>query len=117
MIHSDTKRLPRLKGESAFEQAEYLFVAIDDYSREPDAGILPDKTQYSAAPFLEQVIEECPYTIEQFYTDNGREYRGIPDHHEFMKLCKEHKIEQKFTRVRNPKTNGKAERVIRTIMA
>lgn len=116
MIHGDTKRLPRLKGESTFNQAEYLFVAIDDYSRELYAAILPDKTQYSAATFLEQVIDECPYTIELFYTDNGREYRGIPDHHEFMKLCKEHKIEQKFTRVRNPKTNGKAERVIRTIM-
>jgi len=33
-----------------------------------------------------------------------------------MKLCKEQRIEQKFTKVRNPKSNGKAEHVIRTIM-
>ena len=33
-----------------------------------------------------------------------------------MKLCAECSIEQRFTRVRNPKTNGKAERVIKTIM-
>ena len=33
-----------------------------------------------------------------------------------MVKCKEHKIEQGFTKVRSPRTNGKAERVIRTIM-
>ncbi len=33
-----------------------------------------------------------------------------------MRLCSDHKIEQRFTRVRNPKTNGKAERVIKTLM-
>jgi len=116
MIHGDTKKLPILKGESPFERSEYLFVAIDDFSRELYAAIMPDKTQFSAKKFLEQVIDECPYTIEQYYTDNGKEYRGDPKNHEFMKLCKEHLIEQRFTKVRNPKTNGKAERVIRTIM-
>ena len=116
MLHGDTKRLPLLEGQSVHEQREYLFVAIDDYSRELYAAILPDKTQFSASRFLEQVSEECPYTIEQYYTDNGKEYRGNPDHHAFMLVCKEHKIEQRFTRVGNPKSNGKAERVIRTIM-
>jgi transposase InsO family protein len=33
-----------------------------------------------------------------------------------MKKCSEYKIEQGFTRVKTPRTNGKAERVIRTIM-
>jgi len=61
-------------------------------------------------------LEECPYTIEQFYSDNGKEYRGDPTHHAFMKLCLENNIEQRFTRVKTPRTNGKAERVIRTIM-
>jgi transposase InsO family protein len=31
-------------------------------------------------------------------------------------LCQDYGIEQRFTRVKNPKTNGKAERVIKTIM-
>jgi hypothetical protein len=35
-----------------------LFVAIDDFSRELYAAILPDKTQVSAKAFLEQVLEE-----------------------------------------------------------
>jgi len=116
MLHGDTKRLPLLQGDSALKRREYLFVAIDDFSRELYAAILPDKTQLSAKAFLEQVLEECPYTIEQYYTDNGKEYKGDPRHHAFVKLCSEHKIEQRFTRPRNPKTNGKAERVIKTLM-
>ncbi len=116
MLHGDTKRLPLLEGQSTTQRREYLFVAIDDYSRELYAAILPDKTQYSAKRFLEQVVDECPYTIEQYYTDNGKEYKGNPNTHAFMLLCKDQGIEQGFTKIRNPKTNGKAERVLRTIM-
>lgn len=115
MIHSDNLKLPPLKGETLFQQPERLYVAIDDFSRELYAAILPDKTQYSAAKFLEQVIIECPYTIEQWYTDNGTEYKGNPKTHACAKLCAESGIEQRFTRPNTPKTNGKAERVIRTI--
>ena len=116
MFHLDTRRLPVIKGESKFNKHEYLFIAIDDFSRELYAAVLPDKTRYSAEAFLKQVLDECPYTIEQIYTDNGTEYRGNPNHHAFMKLCKEHAIEQRFTKVKCPQTNGKAERVIRTII-
>jgi len=116
MIHGDTKRLPLLEGQKASEKREYLFVAIDDFSRELFAAIMPDKTQYSSEKFLEQVVEECSYSIEQYYTDNGKEYKGNPEYHAFMVKCKEHKIEQGFTKVRSPRTNGKAERVIWTIM-
>ena len=116
MFHGDTKRLPILEGESSFKRREYLFVAIDDYTRDLYAAILPDKTQFSSRRFLEQVLDECPYTIEEYYTDNGKEYRGNSSHHEFMKLCLDNQIEQRFTRPKTPRTNGKAERVIRTIM-
>ena len=115
MVHVDTKRLPLLAGESTSEPREYLFVGIDDYSRELYAVIMPDKTQYSAEAFLEQMLDECPYTIEQIYSDNGKEYKGAQDH-AFMVKCKEASIEQRFTKVRTPQTNGKAERVIRTVM-
>ena len=116
MLHGDTKRLPLLEGQKSLERREYLFVAIDDFSRDLYAAILPDKTQNSSKAFLEQVLEECPYTIEQFYSDNGKEYRGDPEHHAFMRLCQNNHIEQRFTRVKTPRTNGKAERVIKTIM-
>ena len=116
MMHVDTKRLPILKGETPRETHEYLFVGIDDFSRELYAAILPDKTQYSSEKFLKQIIRECPYTIEQVYSDNGTEYRGDRENHAFMKLCGENKIEQRFTKVKTPQTNGKAERVIRILM-
>jgi transposase InsO family protein len=116
LVHFDTKRLPLLKGQSARNPREYLFVAIDDFSRELYAEILPDKTQDSAARFLtENVIAQCPYQIDYVYSDNGKEYKGTPDH-AFVKACLQHGIGQKFTRVNRPQTNGKAERVIRTLM-
>src|SRR3989338_10831388 len=76
---------------------------------------LKTRREYSAETFLKQVLDECPYTIEQIYSDNGLEYRGANEH-AFMKLCKDNQIEQRFTKVRTPKTNGKAERVIRDIL-
>jgi transposase InsO family protein len=115
MIHFDTQRLPLLTGEKRTLLRDYLFVAIDDFSRELYAAILPDKTQQSAAAFLEQVIEECPYTIKWAYSDNGTEYKGTPDH-AFVAMCKANGTGQKFTRVRRPQTNGKAERVIKTLL-
>ena len=115
MLHLDTKRLPLLEGETAKTGREYLFIGIDDFSRELYAAILPDKTQYSAEAFLKQALDECPYSIEQIYSDNGLEYRGAKDH-ALRKLCGENQIEQRFTKARTPRTNGKAERVIRTLM-
>jgi len=116
MARFDTKRLPLLEGETPRENHEYLFVVVDDFSRELYAAILPDKTQYSSERFLKQVLDECPYTIEQSYSDNGLEYRGDPKHHAFVKLCQKNKIEQRFTEVKHPYTNGKAERIIRAIL-
>lgn len=116
MVHVDTKRLPLLTGESTTENHEYLFVGLDDFSRELYASIQPDKTQYASERFLRQVLDECPYTIEQIYSDNGLEYRGNKENHAFMKLCQSNKIEQRFTKVQHPYTNGKAERVIRTLV-
>ncbi|MDO5686219.1 MAG: DDE-type integrase/transposase/recombinase [Neisseria sp.] len=116
MMHVDTKRLPLLKGQVATDRREYLFVAIDDFSRELYAAILPDKTADSAAKFLqEEVINPCPYLIECVYSDNGTEYKGTA-HHAFAAACSQNDINQKFTRVARPQTNGKAERVIRTLV-
>jgi len=84
MVHFDTKRLPLIEEKNTTDQRDYLFVGIDDYSRELYANIFPDKTQDSAAAFLKQVIEECPYTIKTAYSDNGTEYRGVESTHAFM---------------------------------
>jgi len=108
-VHLDTKRLPLPKGQKATDKLDYLFVAIDDFSRELYAAILPDKTADSAAKFLTEHLIEC------VYSDNGTEYKGSANH-AFGAACYENGIGQKFTRVVRPQTNGKAERVIRTLM-
>jgi transposase InsO family protein len=116
LVHFDTKRLPLLKGQKSTALREYLFVAIDDFSRELYADIMPDKTQDSAAAFLvDNVLAQCPYQVDYAYSDNGKEYKGT-EHHSFVNACLQHGIGQKFTRIARPQTNGKAERVIRTIM-
>ncbi len=115
MVHFDTKRLPLLWGNAIKDKREHLHVAVDDYSRQLTADIFPDKGQYSSAINLQEVINAAPYTIEGVYSDNGSAYKGRKDH-AFVAKCKENNITQGFTRVRRPQTNGKAERVIKTIV-
>lgn len=115
MVHFDTKRLPLLWGEAIRDKREHLHVAIDDFSRYLVADIFPDKGQYSSAIHLEEVIKNAPFDIESAYSDNGSCYRGRRDH-AFVSKCEEYGIGQYFTRPRHPWTNGKAERVIQTIM-
>ena len=61
--------------------------------------------------------EPTPYhcNFNRLYSDNGTEYKGSANH-AFGVACYENGIGQKFTRVARPQTNGKAERVIRTLM-
>lgn len=115
LVHADTKRLPFLTGESKALPREVLFVAIDDMARWLVADILPDRTQESAAVFGQMVAERVPFPIEDWYSDNGKEWKGT-DEHAFVAFCRTQSIGQKFTKVKHPWTNGKAERVIRTLM-
>lgn len=115
MEHVDTKRLPLLVGEAIRDKREHLHVVIDDYSRYLVADIFPDKGQYSAAMHLQEVLDTAPFAVESVYSDNGSAYKGRPDH-AFVALCKKKGITQGFTRTHRPQTNGKAERVIRTLM-
>jgi transposase InsO family protein len=115
LVHLDTKRLPLLRGEAALGPREYLFVAIDDHSRWLFADIFPDKTSYSAAIFLEETRRAVPFLITGIYSDNGSEYKGRSDHPVSL-WCTENGASHAFTKVKHPWTNGKAERVIRTLM-
>lgn len=115
MVHFDTKRLPLLAGEAILDKREHLHVGIDDFSRHLTADIFPDKGQYSSAMHLEEVIETAPFHIENVYSDNGSSYRGNKDH-AFVEKCNQNGIGQSFTKPRHPQTNGKAERVIQTLM-
>ena len=115
MVHADTKLLPRLSGETKGTHRERLYVAIDDFSRTLVADILPSKSQESSVVFGEVTDERLSFDIRDWYTDRGTEWKGTKDH-AFVAWCREHDITQHFTKPRTPQTNGKAERVIRTLM-
>ena len=110
MVHTDSSFLPRISGEAITTPKEYLYVFIDDFSRTLFADILPDQTSYSAAIVLDEAIEMLPFEIECLYSDNGKEFKGA-----FRQLCARCQIPQQFTRPYRPQTNGKAERVIKTV--
>jgi len=117
LVHFDTKKLPRLRGEKTDSPKEYLYVAVDDATRYLYAAVMPDKTNQTAGEFLEEVLETSPFVIEAVMTDNGREYKGkIERGHVFETILDKENIKHIYTRPYTPKTNGKAERVIRTIM-
>lgn len=110
MVHTDSSMLPLLRGEAMTTPREYLFVFIDDCCRWLFADILPDQTSWSAAICLDEALLMMPFTIDCLYSDNGKEFKGA-----FKTLCKKKMIVQQFTKPYTPKTNGKAERVIKTI--
>ncbi len=110
MVHTDTSVLSLVSGESNTTPKEYLYVFIDDYSRTLFADILPDQTSYSAAIVLDEAIEMLPFEIESIYSDNGKEFKGA-----FKLQCQRQHIPQRYTKPYRPQTNGKAERVIKTI--
>lgn len=115
LVHFDTKSLRRARYDNRSQKSEHLYVAIDDRSRQLFAEIQRGKNQNISAQFLEEVIKLAPYKIEMTLSDNGTEFKG-GDEHAFKLVCDCHGIEQKYTKPRRPQTNGKAERVIRTIM-
>lgn len=110
MVHTDSSLLPLLRGEAMTTPREYLYVFVDDHCRWLFADILPDQTSWSAAIALDEAIRLFPFPIECMYSDNGKEFKRA-----FRDLCHRAHIVQKFTKPYTPQTNGKAERVIKTI--
>lgn len=110
MVHTDSSVMPLIPGEALVTSREYLYVFIDDCSRTLFADIFPDQTSYSAAIALDEALLMLPFEVECMYSDNGKEFKGA-----FKQLCKDKRIPQRFTRAYRPQTNGKAERVIKTL--
>jgi transposase InsO family protein len=108
-IHGDRKRGVRGIGW------ECVHVAIDDHSRLTFAQILPDQTQASAAAFLLAAVEHfrnLGIKVRALLTDNGGCYRSV----EFSTVCKHLGLKHRFTKPYCPRTNGKAERFIQTLL-
>lgn len=126
LIHVDTKKLGRIERPSHRVTGnrrdttrgagwEYAHVAIDDCSRYLYVEILPDEKRYTATAFWLRAVrafKQHGIPVERVLTDNGNAYRSRP----FRKACRWLGITTKRTRPYRPQTNGKAERVIQTLL-
>lgn len=98
----------------------YLFVAIDRTSKFAFARLVAKAGKLAAAQFLRDLIEATPYRIHTVLTDNGVQFTNRPQDahalsHIFDRVCHEHDIEHRLTKVNHPWTNGQVERMNRTI--
>jgi transposase InsO family protein len=126
LLHLDIKKLGRIAkpghrvtGNLADRTRragwEYVHVAIDDHSRVAFSAILPDETAASTMAFLGQALAYYARLGIRFgalLTDNGAAYRSRL----FAAICKRFGLKHRFTRPYTPRTNGKAERFIRTAL-
>ena len=126
LLHIDIKRLARIARPSHRVTgnrrdkvpgigAEYVHIAIDDYSRVAFAAIYPDETRASVLHFLHAALDfykRYGIQVQRILTDNGVSYRS----HAFRDRCCELGIKHKRTKPYRPQTNGKAERFIKTAL-
>ena len=94
---------------------DFVHVAIDDYTRYLYVEALDDQTGVTTAAFLERALAHftgLQIRVERILTDNGLNYRSRP----FYEVAARHGITLKRTRPYRPQTNGKAERVIQTLL-
>mgnify|MGYP001273944559 CR=1 FL=1 len=127
LLHLDIKRLGRfrkpghrvtgIRTACRTKQAgwEFVHVAIDDFSRIAYAEVLPDETGRTCARFMRRA---CAWfaaqgiTIKALLTDNGTGYRS----HRFREACVRAHLRHHRTRPYTPRTNGKAERFIQSML-
>ena len=97
-----------------------LFVAIDRTSKFAFVELHQKAGKMIAAQFLRNLIAAVPYAIHTVLTDNGIQFTNMAHHkyafhHIFDRVCDEHDVEHRLTKIRHPWTNGQVERMNRTI--
>jgi transposase InsO family protein len=95
---------------------EYVHVCVDDATRLVYVEVLGDEKAVTAVGFLRRAIAHFAaygIRVERLMTDNGGAYRATIH----ALACKALGIKHLRTRTYRPRTNGKAERFIRTMLA
>ena len=97
-----------------------LFVAIDRTSKFAYVELHERAGKRIAAQFLRNLVAAVPYKIHTILTDNGvqfthRKPNRFACQHLFDRVCADHQIEHRLTKVNHPWTNGQVERMNRTI--
>jgi transposase InsO family protein len=136
LIHVDVKKLARIPQWGAGHRAhgnrrlqrnrrrdgrrivgwECVHVCVDDATRLAYVEVLADERASTAVAFLRRAIAfyaSHGITVQRVMTDNGSAYRSTI--HAFA--CRALALRHLRTRPYRPRTNGKAERFIRTLLA
>jgi transposase InsO family protein/transposase len=136
LLHIDVKKLGRINGvgwrvtgNRASQNAnrrqrrrggpagwEFVHVCVDDATRIAYAEVLADEKATTAVAFLRRAIAFYAahgITVQRVMTDNGAAYKATLH----ALTCRALGIRHLRTRPRRPRTNGKAERFIKTMMS
>jgi transposase InsO family protein len=130
LLHVDVKKLVRIhagagwrmtghgKGRHASRGAgwDYVHVAIDDATRLAYVEVLANEQATTAIGFLRRAVgfyAAHGISIERVMTDNGPAYKSALH----ALACRTLGLRHTRTRPHRPRTNGKAERFIRTLTA
>jgi transposase len=128
MIHVDTKQLARFErvghritgdrrqGCSRGAGYEKVHVAVDDATRLAYVEVLPDEQKATTVGFLTRAVgwfNEQGITCHRILSDNGSAYRSG----DWRKACRALDHKPIRTKPYTPRTNGKAERFIKTLLS
>jgi transposase InsO family protein len=127
LLHLDIKKLARIgrvghriHGDRRTRVAgigwEFVHVAIDDATRLGYVEVLDTEDQHDTTAFLGRAVRYFArrgIRVARVLTDNGAAYRS----HTFAAALEAACIHHRRTRPYTPRTNGKAERFIRTLLA
>jgi len=106
-----TRRDGRAVGVAGWE---FVHVCVDDHSRLAYVEVLGDECAQTAIGFLGRAVEWFAghgIAVKAVLSDNGTCYRR-----RFSEACRELGLKHLHTRPYRPRTNGKAERFIQTLI-
>lgn len=126
MLHLDIKKLGRIarvghritgdrRDRTRGAGWEYVHVCIDDCSRVAYAEVLRDERGVTVAAFLRRAVawfRRRGIAVQRVLTDNGTGYRSK----RFATAVRRCRVRARRTRPYTPRTNGKAERFIKTLL-
>ena len=137
LLHIDVKKLGRIQGGAGHRVTgkrrgnptktnaagqrerqvgwEYVHVCVDDATRLAYVEVLADEKATTAVAFLRRAVafyRAHGISVERLMTDNGSAYRSTIH----AIACRALGIRHLRTRPYRPRTNGKAERFIRTLL-
>ncbi len=94
---------------------EFVHVCIDDYSRLAYVEVLEDEKGVTTAGFLRRALawfRDRGVDVRRVMTDNGANYKS----NAFRAELARRRIKHRYTKPYTPRTNGKAERFIQTLI-